>query len=202
MHLVARSAITANARGVTIDFASHGLWTTVNALGVVGALLVLVGLPAIYAIRADSIGPAGLIGLILTGLGWLFFGVFLSFYSMAVLPWLADNVPLLVDEINGHPPMLIAYIAAFIAQVVGALLLAVPFVRGSLRPPSVGYILIASAIMTIVGVFMAPTGPATSLTINLLSNLGPVLLMIAFGTIGCTALEQRSAHDDVLAGRR
>jgi hypothetical protein len=49
----------------------------------------------------------------------------------------------------------------------------------------IGYVLIASAVMTVGGVFVAPSGPATTLTLNLLSNLGPVLLMIAFGDIGC-----------------
>jgi hypothetical protein len=91
VHIVARSAITAGAGGVTLTFARDGLWVPVNALGVIGALLVLVGMPAMYARMASSSGLLGLIGVLLLALGWLFFGLFLTFYSMLVLPWLADN---------------------------------------------------------------------------------------------------------------
>jgi hypothetical protein len=34
------------------------------------------------------------------------------------------------------------------------------------------------------GNLMAPSGPASNLVINLLSNLGPVLLMVALGDLG------------------
>jgi hypothetical protein len=42
----------------------------------------------------------------------------------------------------------------------------------------------AAALLTVAGNFIAPTGPATNLAINLLSNLGPVLLLVALGSLG------------------
>ena len=198
IHIVARSAITASAGGMTIAFANDGLWVPINALGVIGAVLVLVGMPAMYARMAGSSGLLALIGVSLIALGWLFFGLFLSFYSMVVLPWLANNAPRLADGLNQHPPMLVAFIAALLAEVVGIVLFAIPFVRGPVHPQWVGYVLVASAIMTLAGVLIAPSGPATNVAINLLSNLGPVLLMIAFGAIGSQLWAQRvsteSAH--------
>jgi hypothetical protein len=184
VHIVARSAITASAGGVTVAFANHGLWMPINALGVIGAVLVLVGMPAMYARMAGLSGLLGLIGVILIALGWLFFGLFLSLYSMVVLPWLASNAPPLADGLNQHPPMLVVFSAALLAEVVGVVLFSIPFVRGIVDPRWIGYVLISSAIMTIGGIFVAPGGPATSIAINLLSNLGPVLLMIAFGALG------------------
>ena len=184
VHIVLRSAITAAAGGVAVTFAKDGLWVPVNALGLIGALLVLVGMPAMYARMASSSGLIGLIGVLLIALGWLFFGLFLTFYSLVVLPWLADNAPLLVDGLNQHPPMLVAYIAALLAEVVGLVLFAIPFLRASVHSRWVGYVLLASAFMTIGGIFIAPSGPATNIAINLLSNLGPVLLMVAFGAVG------------------
>jgi hypothetical protein len=195
IHIVARSAITASAGGITIAFTNHGLWVPINALGVIGAVLVLVGMPAMYARMASSSALLGLIGVGLIALGWLFFGLFLSFYSMVVLPWLANNAPLLADGLNQYPPMLAAFVAALLAEVVGIVLLAIPFVRGSVDPHWVGYVLIASAVMTIGGIFVAPGGPATNVAINLLSNLGPVLLMIAFGVIGSQMWAQRASAE-------
>jgi hypothetical protein len=184
IHIVMRSALTAGAGGETIAFARHGLWVPVNALGVIGAVLVLAGMPAMYARMAGPGGLLGLIGVGLIALGWLFFGLFLSFYSMVVLPWLVSNAPQLADGLNQYPPMLVAFGAALLAETVGIALFAIPFVRGLVDSRWIGYVLIASAVMTVGGVFLAPSGPATTLTLNLLSNLGPVLLMIAFGDIG------------------
>ncbi|MGE3273387.1 MAG: hypothetical protein AB7P40_31930 [Chloroflexota bacterium] len=192
-HIVARSAITANTGGETIAFASHSLWVPINALGVFGGVLVLAGMPALYARMADASGLTGLIGISLLALGWLFFGVFLSFYSMVVVPWLAENAPQLVDMLNQYPPMLIAFGIALLAEVVGSVLLAVPFLRGAARPAWVGYVLIAAAVMTIGGIFVAPAGPETNLAVNLFSNLGPVLLMLALGALGFRMWEAHGA---------
>jgi hypothetical protein len=42
----------------------------------------------------------------------------------------------------------------------------------------------AAALLRVAGNLMAPSGPASNLVINLLSNLGPLLLMIALGALG------------------
>ena len=69
---------------------------------------------------AGSSGLFGLIGVSLIALGWLFFGVFLSFYGMVVVPWLADNAPQLADGLNQHPPMLVTFAAALVVAIVPA----------------------------------------------------------------------------------
>ena len=185
VHIVARSAITAAAGGDTATFAKEGLWVTINALGVMGAALVLLGMPAMYARIAGPIGLLGLVGVVLIALGWMFFGLFLSLFSAIVLPWLADKAPSLVDAINQSAGLIIAFIGGLVAVLVGTVLLAIPFIRGGAQPRWVGYVLVASALMTVVGDFIiAPNGPATNLAVNLLSNLGPVLLMIALGYLG------------------
>jgi hypothetical protein len=52
----------------------------------------------------------------------------------------------------------------------------------------VGYVLPASALWVLVGSFViAPDGPASNLAVNLLSNLGPVLLLIGLGYLGFRA---------------
>lgn len=127
-------------------------------------------------VRLDS-GPAGLPGLIGVALlagAWLFFGVFLSFYSVLVLP----SAPL-------PEAFVVAFLVGLLAWLVGTVLLAVPFIRRRVDPRWVGYLLPASAVWGMVGnLIIAPSGPAANLAVNLVSNLGPVLLLVGIGYLG------------------
>ena len=61
-----------------------------------------------------------------------------------------------------------------------------------MRPRWVGYVLPASALWVLVGSFViAPDGPARNLAVNLLSNLGPVLLLMGLGYLGFRAWAER-----------
>jgi hypothetical protein len=183
VHIAARSVITAGLDPAT--FAKEGLWVPINALGVMGAALVLLGLPGMYARIAGPTGLLGLVGVVLIALAWMFSGVFLSLYSVLVAPWLADKAPALVAVSAPIPAgFIIAFIAGLIAEFVGSVLLAIPFIRGRVQPRWVGYVLPAAALLTVVGDFIAPNGPAANLAVNLLSNLGPVLLLVALGYLG------------------
>src|ERR687893_627112 len=170
LHIVLRSVLTAGVDPAVS--AQAGLWVPVNALGALGAALVLVGLPAVYARMAGQGGLPGLVGFALIEVSWTFFGVFLSLYGALVLPWLADQAPRLVA---GSSPTPLGFVVAFalglLAWLVGAALLAAPFVGGPARARWVGYVLPASALWVLVGSFVvAPGGPASNLAVNLLSN--------------------------------
>jgi hypothetical protein len=183
VHIVARSVITAGPDPATV--LKEGLWVPISALGVVGAALVLLGLPAMYARMAGPTGLLGLVGVVLIALAWLFLGVFLSLYSLLVAPWLADQAPSLVAAAAPIPVgFIIAFIVGLVAELVGSVLLAIPFIRGHVQPRWVGYLLPAAALLRVVGNVIAPSGPATNLAINLLSNLGPMLLLVALGYLG------------------
>ena len=201
LHVVLRSVLTAGVNPAVS--AQAGLWVPVNALGALGAALVLVGLPAVYASMAGQGGLPGLVGFALIGVSWMFFGLFLSLYGALVLPWLADQAPRLVAGSSPTPlGFLMAFALGLLAWLVGAVLLAVPFVRGQVRPRWVGYLLPASALWVLVGSFViAPGGPASNLAVNLLSNLGPVLLLIGLGYLGFRAwAEQRALAKHVGPG--
>lgn len=88
LHVALRSVITAGPDPAT---AEDSLWVPINMLGVGGAILVLVGLPAMYAWMAALLGLSGLIGVVLLAMAWMFIGLFLSLYSVLVLPWLAER---------------------------------------------------------------------------------------------------------------
>ena len=144
----------------------------------------------------------GLVGFALIEVSWMFFGVFLSLYGALVLPWLADQAPRLVA---GSSPTPLGFVVAFalglLAWLLGAVLLSVPFVRGPARARWVGYVLPASALWVLVGSFViAPGGPASNLAVNLLSNLGPVLLLIGLGYLGFRAWAERAPATHVGQG--
>ena len=128
----------------------------------------------------------GLIGIVLIAVAWMFFGVFLSFYGALVMPWLADKAPTLVVKSAAVPTaFVVAFILGLLAWILGTVLFAIPFIRGRIRPRWVGYALPASTLWTLIGdLVLAPSGPAANFAINLLSNLGPVIFLIAVGYLG------------------
>ncbi len=191
-HIVGRSVITAGPDPAT--FAKESVWVPINALGVMGAALVLLGLPAMYVRIAGSTGLIGLLGVVLIALGWMFLGVFLSLYSVLVAPWLADKAPSLVAASAPIPAgVILAFIASLVAEFAGTMLLAVPFIRGRVQPRWIGFVLPASALLTVAGDLVAPNGPATNVAVNLFSNLGPVLLLVALGDLGLRMCSEHAA---------
>jgi hypothetical protein len=200
LHVVLRSVLTAGVDPAVS--AQAGLWVPVNALGALGAALVLLGLPAAYARMAPQGRLPGLVGFALIEVSWMFFGLFLSLYGALVLPWLADQAPRLVAADAPTPlGFVVAFAFGLLAWLLGAVLLAVPFVGGRVRPRWVGYLLPASALWVLVGSFViAPGGPASNLAVNLLSNLGPVLLLIGLGYLGFRAWAESSPAKDVGPG--
>jgi hypothetical protein len=191
LHVVLKSVLTAGVDPAVS--AQAGLWMPVNALGALGAALVLLGLPAVSARMAGHGGLPALIGFALIEVSWMFFGLFLSLYGALVLPWLADQAPRLAAGPSPTPlGFVVAFAVGLLAWLLGAALLTVPFVRGPARPRWVGYVLPASALWVLVGTFViAPGGPASNLAVNLLSNLGPVLLLIGLGYLGFRAWAER-----------
>jgi hypothetical protein len=87
----------------------------------------------------------------------------------------------------------VVFALGLLAWLLGAVLLAVPFVRRPAQARWVGYVLPASALWVLVGNFViAPGGPASNLAVNLLSNLGPVLLLVGLGYLGIRAWAEPS----------
>jgi hypothetical protein len=184
LHIVVRSMLTAGVDPVTS--AEAPLWVPVNALGAVGSALVMIGLPAVADRIAARVGRAGLTGLALIALSWIFFGPFLSLHGALVQPWLAAEAPRLLSDSSATPVgFVVAFALGLIAWLAGAVMLAIPLVKDRGEPRWIGYLLPASAFWFLVGSFViAPDGPASNLALNLLSNLGPVLLLIALGSLG------------------
>lgn len=190
VHIALRSLVTAGAQPTV--FAQQPSWVWINTLGSLAAIAVLFGLPAVHGHLAGRSGRASFLGLLLIAVSWLFFGVFLSLYGLLILPWLAENAPALVA---GTLPrgFVIAFATALFAWCVGTVLFGLPFLRGRLAPRWVGVVLPTSALWMLLGnLVLAPSGPAASVAINLLSNLGPVLLLVALARLGSKLIRSKT----------
>ena len=185
IHLLGRSVLTAAAGGNTAMFATASLWTATSGLGAIGAGLVILGLSGIFADLANSHDLRGLLGSVLIALAWMVLGLFLSLYSMIVLPWLAATLPAQIDGLNSNPPMVVTFGVGLVAELAGTLLLGISLIRRRAGPAWIGYVLLASALMLVLGdLVIAPGGPATNVAVNLVSNMGPILLMVGLGALG------------------
>jgi hypothetical protein len=191
LHIILRSMVTAGPDATT--FAKESLWVPINMLGIVGVVLVLLGLPAMYARSSVRFGMAGFIGIVLLAVAWMFVGLFLSLYSAVILPWLADSAPSLIGDSAPVPDAFVIAIAiGLVAWLAGSVLFALPFLRKQVSPTWVGYSLLASGVWIVIGnLFVAPSGPASNLAVNLLSNLGPVLLLLGIAHLGYCMLSKQ-----------
>jgi hypothetical protein len=183
-HVVLRSIVTAAMDPLAASKAAP--WVPLNVLGLAGAMLVSIGLPALFPGLARASGRGGTIGLVLLAVSWAFFGLFLSLYALLVLPWLAERAPSLVAP---DAPLPVGFTVAFglglLSWIAGATLVAIPFIRRRARPSWIGYTMLASCLALLAGnLVIAPSGPASNLALNLLSNSGPLILLAAIGYLG------------------
>ena len=164
-------------------YAGNALFVPVNILSVVGSALLLLGLPVLYLSRPEGWGVLGLIGFVLIFATGLMFGIFFSLLGAVLLPYLVQAAPATVKG-NGPPAFFPFFILGTVFEVLGLLLLAVPIVRGFVAERWVGYVLLAAAVLGVVGFFIGGgSGPANPL-LALLGNLGTLLLMVALGWLG------------------
>lgn len=166
-----------------VHYAQHVLFVPTGLVSVAGGLLVLWALPLLYGSpRARGLGTVGRVGTVLVFLGASAFGIFLSVLSAMVLPFLALHAPGVLGQ-NGPPGFFEFFLAAEFCVVLGAILLSIPLVRGKAFSRWPGYVLLASAVLGILGFVIQ--GPNSSSEIGIIaSGLSSFLLFIGLGGIG------------------
>lgn len=164
-------------------YANNALFVPVALLGAAGTVLLILGLPGMYARSADALGLLGLIGIVLIFLTGLMFGWFFNLLGALLVPYLASQAPA-VFKGNGPPSFFPFFIIGTIVELAGSVLLAIPFLRSRALPRWPGYVLVASAVGAVVGfVLTGPGGPSNAL-VSLIGNIAPLLLFVALGGIG------------------
>ena len=164
-------------------YAINPLYVPLNLLATIGTILVLLGLPALYAHRARELGVIGLAGTVLIALTGMMFGVFFGLFSVLFAPYLATQAPQLMTG-DGPPALFPFFILGTLAQVCGSVLFALPMLRGRMLPRWPGYALVISALFAVLSFFLSGQGsPTTPLTI-LANLLPPLLLVLVLGWLG------------------
>ena len=162
--------------------ATNPLNILLGLVSVVGSILALLGLPGMYARTAHEGGLAWLVGIALTAITGMLFGVFLGLMSVVVFPALASRAADLFSE--GPPPAFFAlFIVATLTNVLGAILMAIPMIRRGIYARWCGFVLLVGAVLAVIGFFASGPG-ATSLIGQILSVISPLPLAVVLGWAG------------------
>ncbi len=155
----------------------------VSAVVFLGVILLLLCIPALYAVLARSIGVLGLIGYalffasgVLAGGGGTMMGI--------IGPALMRAAP---SALNGPPPPEIEtfFMVAGIISLVGGVLLGAAIVRAGVPERYAGMLLILGSIVGFVGGVV---------DVPHLGDLGTVLTVLALGWMGWTLMTRHVAE--------
>jgi hypothetical protein len=167
--------------GDTTTYANQPMNIITDFALAAATILLLLGLPGVYASRAQGFGVVGLVGMALVFIAGMMLGVFGNLVGAMVDPWLATEAP---DLANGFGPP--AFFAFFNVEelllVIGSILLAIPLLRGQVSPRWPGIALLLSVVVGSVGFFLFAI--PTNLASSLMGEVAPLLLLIALAGLG------------------
>lgn len=120
--------------------------------------------------------------MVLIAITGMLFGVFLGLMSTIVFPVLAGQATNLLGQ--GPPPSFLAvFIIATLANVFGALLMAIPMIKRGIYARWCGYLMLAEAALAIINFVTSGPG-ATSLLSVILGVISPLPLFLVVGWAG------------------
>ena len=167
--------------GNTTTYAAQPIYITSEFALAAATILLLLGLPGMYASRARGFGVVGLVGMALLFIAGVMLGVFSNLEDAMVTPWLAAQAPSLANGF-GPPPFFAFYIVQEIAFLSGSVLLAIPLLRRLVSPGWPGIALLLSAGLGVVTFFFDAF--PSNLASGLLVAVPPVLLLVALAALG------------------
>lgn len=126
----------------TSSLYTHPLWQPILVMLGLGLLLIVGGLPGMYARQAKQVGWPGRIGFALTGLAMLLFGAFFVIFAF-VIPSLDMHTQLLLTGYNDLnlnngrlPPLVVLSQVAALVLSIGAFLLGRATMHAGVLPRS------------------------------------------------------------------
>lgn len=158
-------------------------------LGFIGSILVLFGLPGVYARQAEQAGILGLLGFLFVWYVNLYQGVLIPFASVTIISQMtAHLVPQSVAVATTPPPAWTPFfLVSLVGQVLGILLLSIATLRARVFPRWIGWLLIATLVVGLVS--QLPFLPAA------ISNLAPILNGVGMAGFGFALLKpERMEH--------
>lgn len=197
--IIAVLIVVFTVSGPTLDVktAQSPAFLAANLLSTVGALLLVYGLPGVFARWHEGWGHTGLAAIALLSLAALILS-FVSLLAALIDPWLAEKAPELVKD-PGPPLFLAISFTSLVALSAGTILMAIPILRRRVGPRWIGFLLVASAVMYPVYIYAAFS--STNVLLSLVGSLSPILFLVAFGSLGYLgASEPRAVRAESMPG--
>jgi len=133
-------------------------------------LLVLLGLPGLYAAQRGRMGRLGLVGFLTAFSGTYLIAVTGNFGFLA--PVLAKQSPAVLDSINQYPPVVIINGLAAIFFMIGYVLFGVAMIRTVTLPRWAGILVAVGAPAHLLGFGIAQLVSTAAWAIAILGSLG------------------------------
>lgn len=155
-----------------------------SLITLVGIILLLLGVPALYARLSHAIGWLGLVGFVLFYISGLLAGIGGPLMGLIVFPVLAQVAP---SFVNGPPPASIMnfFLVANIFNVVGGVLFGGAIVMARVIERNAAILLLIGAIVSFVGNFV---------DVAHLGDLGTALFLVALAWMGVTLMTHREVE--------
>ncbi len=155
-----------------------------NLAVLVGVILVLLGVPALYARLYHAIGWVGLIGFALFYISGLVAGIGGSILGLYFFPTLAQVAP---SFLNGPPPQNVMnfFLIGGIINLVGGVLFGGAVVVARTIERNAGILVVLGAILSFVGNFV---------NVPHLGDLGTALFLVALAWMGVTLMTHREVE--------
>ena len=152
------------------------LWVPGQLLHVLGALLVLVGLPGLFAVHRQRAGALGLVGGVLALIGTALYAAD-GIIALSVFPTLASAGPEILSPTGAmnRGPMLATFIAISAINLIGWVLFAAGLLRVRTLPRVTVSLLLVGGIL-----FNLPPGPVSIIVLA----AGGVLWGLALAHLG------------------
>ena len=141
--------------GETAQYAFYPLWVPSHLIGGIASVLILLGLAGLYARQSEEVGIVGLIGFILTFIGFTLSAGALIYLSVVLVPFLAaQGLDSFVDPkgpLFTSSAMQLAVGLSALSLLLGLLVFAITTLRAKELPRWGAWLIILTIPLGIVG---------------------------------------------------
>ena len=162
------------------------LWIPGSWLALAGTLIVILGLPGVYFKQVDRAGLLGMIGYVVSLVGFLFL-VGIQTFDAFVSPGLAANAATKsLADTTAFPPLLAFELLCGLLLVVGPLLFGIATLRAGVFQRWAAIILIVGSVATLV-----------TIALHNWNEISAAILYLGFAYFGFQLLSKQGEHEIV-----
>ncbi|SRR5579875_11227 len=162
--------------GEALDNEAFGpFWTPSAIVTAIGLLLIVLGLPALYARQSPQAGRFGAFGFVLFFVASIVFAGSSGLTDLVLLPWINHLAPSALD----NPPLafILYFLIAKALVLVGSVVFGIALLRAGVFSKASAILLLAGSVLFVVGG-----------RVPYLSYIGEALFFVALIWLGATLL--------------